>query len=100
MDPTMYFSFLVVPCIVSIYFKGIVDIVNNNNDDNNNNNNNDDNNNNNNNNNNKLINGRSYIAVGGCKYWLFGPEVTAATEWQTTQEDKILFTSIRVLFIM
>ena len=89
MDPTMYFSFLVVPCIVSIYFKGIVDIVNNNNDDNNNN-----------NNNNKLINGRSYIAVGGCKYWLFGPEVTAATEWQTTQEDKILFTSIRVLFIM
>ena len=91
MDPTMYFSFLVVPCIVSIYFKGIVDIVNNNNDDNNNNNN---------NNNNKLINGRSYIAVGGCKYWLFGPEVTAATEWQTTQEDKILFTSIRVLFIM
>ena len=88
MDPTMYFSFLVVPCIVSIYFKGIVDIVNNNNDDNNN------------NNNNKLINGRSYIAVGGCKYWLFGPEVTAATEWQTTQEDKILFTSIRVLFIM
>ena len=51
----MYFSFLVVPCIVSIYFKGIVDIVNNNNDDNNN-------------NNNKLINGRSYIAVGGCKY--------------------------------
>ena len=92
MDPTMYFSFLVVPCIVSIYFKGIVDIVNNNNDDNNNNNNN--------NNNNKLINGRSYIAVGGCKYWLFGPEVTAATEWQTTQEDKILFTSIRVLFIM
>ena len=90
MDPTMYFSFLVVPCIVSIYFKGIVDIVNNNNDDNNNNN----------NNNNKLINGRSYIAVGGCKYWLFGPEVTAATEWQTTQEDKILFTSIRVLFIM
>ena len=92
MDPTMYFSFLVVPCIVSIYFKGIVDIVNNNN------NNNDDNNNN--NNNNKLINGRSYFAVGGCKYWLFGPEVTAATEWQTTQEDKILFTSIRVLFIM
>ena len=92
MDPTMYFSFLVVPCIVSIYFKGIVDIVNNNDDDNNNNNNN--------NNNNKLINGRSYIAVGGCKYWLFGPEVTAATEWQTTQEDKILFTSIRVLFIM
>ena len=91
MDPTMYFSFLVVPCIVSIYFKGIVDIVNNNNNDNNNNNN---------NNNNKLINGRSYIAVGGCKYWLFGPEVTAATEWQTTQEDKILFTSIRVLFIM
>ena len=91
MDPTMYFSFLVVPCIVSIYFKGIVDIVNNNNDDNNNNNN---------NNNNKLINGRSYIAVGGCKYWLFGPEVTAATEWQTTQEDKIIFTSIRVLFIM
>ena len=90
MDPTMYFSFLVVPCIVSIYFKGIVDIVNNNNDDNNNNN----------NSNNKLINGRSYIAVGGCKYWLFGPEVTAATEWQTTQEDKILFTSIRVLFIM
>ena len=89
MDPTMYFSFLVVPCIVSIYFKGIVDIVNINNDDNNNN-----------NNNNKLINGRSYIAVGGCKYWLFGPEVTAATEWQTTQEDKILFTSIRVLFIM
>ena len=88
MDPTMYFSFLVVPCIVSIYFKGIVDIVNNNNNDNNN------------NNNNKLINGRSYIAVGGCKYWLFGPEVTAATEWQTTQEDKILFTSIRVLFIM
>ena len=54
----MYFSFLVVPCIVSIYFKGIVDIVNNNNDDNNNNN----------NSNNKLINGRSYIAVGGCKY--------------------------------